>query len=150
MLILRGGEIKMEKKQKVLDLDDREESEKSMREYLELECPHYLGTKLVSLELVDDITIKLFEEGDRSRVLVYNVKLNNDSEAFGTLGGILYPAHPPYSNVFPKEKVKNPDIAASMHLYFEAINRYGHASLFNTKEKLEELVDMLEIPRELR
>jgi rRNA processing protein Gar1 len=134
---------------KVLNLDNREETEKEMRNYLELECPHYLGSKPDSIELVQDVSIKLFEGTKRSRVLVYDVKLQNNSEAFGTLGGILYPLHSPYLNVFPKEKIKEANIAASMHLYFEASNRYKNG-FFGKKENLDELAEMLEIPQELR
>jgi len=133
-----------------LDLEDREQAESEIKRYLELECPDYLGSKFVSLEFVHDVVIKLFEGEERSRVLVYNVKLQDTSEAFGTIGGILYPHNPPYINVFPKSKVKDADTAASMHLYWEAKNRYGNTSLFSKKENLEELAEMLEIPKELR
>lgn len=134
----------------ILNLEDREQAEKEIREYLELECPDYLGSKPAYVELVHDVAIKLFEGEERSRVLVYDVKLQDKSEAFGTIGGILYPHHPPYSNVFPKAQVKDVDTAASMHLYWEAHNRYGNTSLFSKKENLEELAEMLEIPKELR
>ena len=137
-------------KKKVLDLENREEAEKEMRSYLKLECPHYLGSKPASVELVHDVAIKLFEGEERRRVLVYDVKLQDKSEAFGTIGGILYPHQPPYSNVFPKTQVKDTNTAASMHLYWEARNRFGNTSLFSKKENLEEFAEILEIPKELR
>ena len=134
----------------ILDLENREQAENEIKRYLELECPHYLGSKVASVELVKDTAIKLFEGEKRSRVLVYDVKLQDTSEAFGTIGGILYPDNPPYSNVFPKSEVKDADTAASIHLYWEAINRYGNTSFFSKKENLEELAEMLELPKELR
>lgn len=138
------------KSQKVLDLDDREKTEKEMKNYLEMECPHYFDSGFASLKLVNDIAIKLFEGEERSRVLVYNVKLKDSLEAFGTIGGILYPVNPPYSNVFSKTNIKNANIAASMHLYSEAKIRYGCTSVFQNLKNLEELAEMLEIPKELR
>jgi len=132
-----------------LDLDNREEVERAMREYLKLECPDIFGSEFSSIELVKDIAIGLFAGQERSRVLVYDVGLQNNSEVFGTVGGILYPHHPPSTNVFPKTQIKDADMAANAHLYFEAMYRYGHSSLFGGRDGLEQLAEMLEIPEEL-
>ena len=140
----------MENKQKVLDLNKQKEVLKEMYNYLDLECLDYLGSKPVFVKLASDFRIRLFEGEERSRVLVYDVKLENGSEAFGTIGSIAYPHLPPYSNVFPKPEIKDADIAARMHFYLEAINRYGNTSVFSKKESLEQLAEMLEIPMELR
>ncbi len=134
---------------RVLDLENKGQAKKEMRRYLELECPDYLGSKPSSVELVKDVKIKLFD-GKDGRVLVYNVRLQNQQEAFGTIGGMLYPDHIPYSNVFPKTRISDADTAAKMHLYWEAQNRYGKTIFFSKKENLGELAEMLEIPKELR
>ena len=138
------------KEQKILDLDDKEEAKRKMEEYLIWECPRYLDSKLASVELIHDISINLFEGKEKSRVLVYDVKLQNRTEAFGTIGGILYPHHPPYSNLFKKTKVKDANTAASMHLYLEAVIRYGQTSTFKNPEDLRGLVELLKIPKGLR
>ncbi|MBI2452419.1 hypothetical protein HYV50_05080 [Candidatus Pacearchaeota archaeon] len=138
----------MRKKQEILDLDNRQEAEKAMRNYLELEAPHYFGVKLVSLELVKDVAIRLFEGQDAGRVLVYGAQLEKNTEAFGTLGGMLYPLDAPYSNVFLNADVKDADTAAGMHFYWEAINRYP--KFFSDKKNLEQLAENLKIPPELR
>ena len=137
----------MAKESRVLDLDNEKQAEKEMLRYLKLECPHYLGGKPISIELVRNLAFIVLE-GWESRVLVYDVKLDNNSEAFGTIGGLLYPEHPLYNNVFSKEKVKDSEVAGRMHLYWEAINRYGNT--LGNKDNLESLAEMLEIPRELR
>lgn len=140
----------MAKKQpKVLDLNNKEQAEKEIQRYLKLECPHYLGGNLVSVKLVKDLFLTLFE-GNESRVLVYDVRLDNNSDVFGTIGGLLYPHHPPYSNVFSKERAKDSEVAGKMHFYWEAVNRYGNTSVFGNKDNLKQLAEMLEIPKELR
>lgn len=76
----------MAKKLRVLNLNNREQAEKEMQRYLRLECPHYLGGNPASVELVKDLAFTLFE-GNESRVLVYDVRLDNKTEAFGTMRG---------------------------------------------------------------
>ncbi len=133
-----------------LTIDDKEEAKRKIKEYLKWECPRYLDSKLSSVELIHDISINLFEGKEKSRVLVYDVKLQNRTEAFGTIGGILYPHHPPYSNLFPKTRVGDANTAASMHLYLEAVIRYGHTNAFKNPKDLRGLVELLKIPNGLR
>jgi hypothetical protein len=133
------------------ELDDRKAVEKDLENYLRLECPYYLGSEFSSMSFSGDVRIPLFEGEEPSRVLIYDVKLANSSEAFATIGGIAYSHDVSYSNVFPRdEKIKDADIAARMHLYHEAAQRYGHTSLFNTEKKLRRFADMLGLPEGLR
>lgn len=134
---------------RVLDLEDAEAAEKQMRKYLEDETPGYLGAKPVSLDLVLKAAWNIIDLEKKSVALVYDVKLDNGSEAFGTIGGLLYPDHPPYANVFPKSDVSNEELAARMHFYHEAGLRYQGPGGFD-KASLEGLAESLEIPENLR
>lgn len=130
-----------------LNLDNRKQAKKEIMAYLEIECPHYLGGKPISAELVKDSSVE-FIEGQKSRVLVYDVRLDNQSEAFGTIGGILYNLQQPSCNLFPKSKVDNANLAAGMHLYLEAKMRFP--KFFGKGKNLEKLAIGLEIPNNLR
>jgi len=131
----------------MLNLDNREQAEKEMRTYLKRECPHYLGATPNSIRAVADTSMELIE-GQKSRVLVYDVKLTNEIEAFGTIGGILYGIQPPSCNVFPKSEIKKANLAVGMHLYIEAKMRFP--KFFSKNGHLEQLAMLLEIPENLR
>lgn len=117
-----------------------------LRDYLIRECPHYLRAEFKSMEYIGDFEFNIFEDF-KSRVSVYNVKLSNGKEAFGTIGGII--PDKPYSNVILKPDISDPEKAAKYHLYWEGINRYRRVF---EKEKggLELLADILDIPKKMR
>ena len=132
----------------ILNLDKQKEVEKTLEEYLKLECPSYIGKKFISMKQIADYTFEIFQDLE-SRVLVYDVDLEEQTKAFGTIGGMLYPKNPPYSNVFANDK-RIPDAvtAAKMHLYWEGINRYPN--FFKKEENLDRLADSIDLPKELR
>ncbi len=130
-----------------LNLDDGEQVEKTLTNYLKLECPHYLKGNFISMRGICDYVFKEIIEGQDCRVLVYNVELDNQ-EAFGTIGGIMYPIHPPSCNVFPKLDVGDSKMAARLHLYWEGVNRYE--SFKKQEGGLKRLADTLSIPQKFR
>lgn len=132
-----------------IDLDDCEEVENFMREYLS-ECRKYPGAKNACLKLIKDIEFGLFESfttKKAGRVLVYDVEFGNHLEAFGTIGSMSYPYELPYPNVFLKNKVSDPWLAAKMHIYHETKELFP---AFKNDEAAEELANLLGIPLELR
>ncbi len=128
----------------------KENLHKYLKDYLIRECPHYLKAEFKSMEYIGDFEFKIFEK-IKSKVSVYNVKLGNGKEAFGTIGGIV--PNRPYSNVIPKPDISDPKSAAKYHLYWEGVNRYRKVfekGEFKEQGGLEFLADILDIPQKMR
>ena len=120
---------------------------KHMEAYLRLECPHYFGAPLVSMQHSGIYKVQLFDDGP-CRVSVWEAKLDNYPSAYGVTGTSLIDTQMPISNVYHTEEVRNsPEIAARAHILVES-QFFGNE--FWKEYTLEQIAEILEVPQEVR